>query len=354
MATLSVDEINRVGMRPAYAAAEAGGDQFTPGQATLLHIKNAGGGAVTVTVATHPKLVPDLQAVDLAVSVPAGQERLIGPFPKSAFEDLDHRVHVAYSGVSGVTIAALTVPSATATIPIPLNTAPPSIAYDNAVPGETLTALTGTWTTSGPPTFSYQWARCDAAGANGVDIVGATSPTYLLTEADLDSTLRVRVTATDVFGSAAVTTFATGLVHFPSQNIFIDPFLGSVSQVNWSTFSQNAAFYFGGAVASTTAQNSEVTYEFYAEAGVYTLDMLLSNSNNRGVYTIFIDGVQLDTQIDGYSASATIPRATVANIQIPTTGMHTIRLLMATKNAASSGYEGCVSAITLTRAGELA
>lgn len=63
--------------------------------------------------------------------------------------------------------------------------------------GRTVTTSNGTWTSDDPLSFAYQWRRCDAAGANCVDIVGATSNSYTIVQADVGARLRSRVTATE-------------------------------------------------------------------------------------------------------------------------------------------------------------
>jgi hypothetical protein len=77
--------------------------------------------------------------------------------------------------------------------------------------GQTLTATPGTWTAP-DATFGYQWQHCDAAGANCVDVPGATIQTYAVTAADVGATLHVVVTATNRFGSAPGTSTQTGVV----------------------------------------------------------------------------------------------------------------------------------------------
>lgn len=95
------------------------------------------------------------------------------------------------AGAVGVT-AAVVISSVLA----PSNTAVPSLS-GTAQEGQTLSATVGTW--SGTPTISYtyQWRRCDAAGANCSNISGATGSTYALATADVGSTVRVVVTASN-------------------------------------------------------------------------------------------------------------------------------------------------------------
>ena len=69
--------------------------------------------------------------------------------------------------------------------------------------GSTLTANPGTWNGTPTITYTYQWQRCDTAGANCVNIPGETGSTYTLTPADVGSTIRVLVTAVNDAGSSA-------------------------------------------------------------------------------------------------------------------------------------------------------
>lgn len=92
----------------------------------------------------------------------------------------------------------------------PSNTSPPTISGTAQV-GQTLTASKGTWTGK-KLKYSYQWRRCDTAGANCVAISGATSSSYLLVSADQGHTIRVAVTARNSAGSATATSAATAVV----------------------------------------------------------------------------------------------------------------------------------------------
>jgi hypothetical protein len=93
----------------------------------------------------------------------------------------------------------------------PVNTAVPTVT-GTAQDTHQLTAGTGTWTGSTPITYSYQWKRCDGAGANCTDISGATGSTYMVVSADVGATVVVSVTASNGAGSASASTVATAVV----------------------------------------------------------------------------------------------------------------------------------------------
>jgi hypothetical protein len=83
---------------------------------------------------------------------------------------------------------------------VPVNTAAPTIS-GSAKTGQALTAGTGSWAES-PTGYAYRWQRCDTTGANCAPIETATAPTYTVKSADIGSTLRVAVTASNAAGSS--------------------------------------------------------------------------------------------------------------------------------------------------------
>jgi hypothetical protein len=95
----------------------------------------------------------------------------------------------------------------------PSNTQPPAISGE-AVVGSTLSATTGTWTGTEPIVYSYRWRRCNATGGSCVDIPGgaANDQTYQVRTADVNFTLRVRVTARNSDGSDSAQSGPTGRV----------------------------------------------------------------------------------------------------------------------------------------------
>jgi hypothetical protein len=92
----------------------------------------------------------------------------------------------------------------------PTNTATPTIS-GTAQDGSTLTVSQGTWTDS-PTSFAYAWSRCDANGDNCAVVAGATASSYTVQSADVSSTLRLTVTATNVDGSGQATSAPTAVV----------------------------------------------------------------------------------------------------------------------------------------------
>ncbi len=105
--TLTVQEITRSGINPALTAANEDGHTITnDGRRTFFYVYNGDDEAVTVTFAT-PNTVDDLAISDRAVSVPAGEYRMVGPFPTSYYGTT---LTVTFSAVDSVTCGAFKVP----------------------------------------------------------------------------------------------------------------------------------------------------------------------------------------------------------------------------------------------------
>jgi hypothetical protein len=116
------------------------------------------------------------------------------------------------------TVLALPAGGSAVTQARPDNTTEPRITGAATV-GSTLTASQGTWTNA-PTSFAYQWVRCPRSGGqpNGADcatIGGATTTSYVVSTADVDRRLRVRVTASNADGSTTVASNATQAVRDP-------------------------------------------------------------------------------------------------------------------------------------------
>lgn len=107
MALLATQQVSINGLAPSYAAATGGGDTITCGDRVFLHVKNASGGAITVTVVT-PNTISGLAIADVAISVPATTgDRMIGPLTSALFDPGTGLASITYSGVTSLTVAAI-------------------------------------------------------------------------------------------------------------------------------------------------------------------------------------------------------------------------------------------------------
>lgn len=113
MAELTVEQITTDGLDPTLVAAEAGGDTFSqPNADVFLYVNNADTASkqVTVTAETTEKEVSNwgtLSASDVVVSVPGGEFRLIGPFPRGPYTT---NPAITYDDVTDLTIGAIQLP----------------------------------------------------------------------------------------------------------------------------------------------------------------------------------------------------------------------------------------------------
>lgn len=98
----------------------------------------------------------------------------------------------------------------------PVESTPPSIS-GTPQQGQTLTASPGSWGGTQPISYTYQWLRCNSSGASCAAIKGATGTSYVATSADVGSTLRVRVKATNSAGSSTAKSAQTTVVQAPSS-----------------------------------------------------------------------------------------------------------------------------------------
>lgn len=106
----------------------------------------------------------------------------------------------------------------------------------------------------------------------------------------------------------------------------------------------------GFSVQSNGAQNEEVTYKIFLNAGTYRCFVLADKDVNRGIYTITLNGSSIGTG-DGYNGSR-ISDAKIdinAALVIATSAVYTMNVKMATKNASSAGYYAVFRAVEFVR-----
>lgn len=109
MPLLATQVVSTAGLGATYSAAVAS-TTVTCGETTFLHVKNAAGSPMTVTLTSTAK-VRGQTAADVVVSVPATTgDRMIGPISKELFAGAaDGTCAVTYSSTTSVTVAAIRI-----------------------------------------------------------------------------------------------------------------------------------------------------------------------------------------------------------------------------------------------------
>jgi chitodextrinase len=188
---------------PIYAYAEAGTTGVSQVRFYLDDPKMSG----------PPRQVEKNPPYDFA----GGSNTAANPFDTSKITDGVHSVTAVVDLVAGeprVISASFTVANTS-----PVNLTPPAISGVGRE-GETLSASTGAWTGS-PTAFAYEWRRCNVSGSACTAIASATSPTYRAASADVGSTLRVVVTATNSYGSTSAPSAPLLVASLPSTGALL-------------------------------------------------------------------------------------------------------------------------------------
>lgn len=99
-----------------------------------------------------------------------------------------------------------------------------------------------------------------------------------------------------------------------------------------------------------TAQNSYADLKLAIPAGTYNVEAVGSKNTDKGVLTVQLNGVTGPT-VDCYNAGGSLPTSSLlaSPLNVPYTGVHTLRLTNPTKNGSSSGYEIALSALQLRK-----
>jgi hypothetical protein len=102
-----------------------------------------------------------------------------------------------------------------------------------------------------------------------------------------------------------------------------------------------ANLYSGAIYLTVAGVGGWIEWAWSGSAGTYGIELVHSKANNIGIATVSIDGAALATTIDGYSTSGTNVFdnvATITGVAVATSGVHTIRVSVLGKNAASSSW----------------
>jgi hypothetical protein len=133
----------------------------------------------------------------------------------------------------------------------PENTVLPKASPNAPRQGSTELAGHGTWTNE-PTGYSYQWQRCNAAGAECAAIGGASAGTYVPGLADSGHTLRVSVTARNATGEGTAVSPATEVV----PSVKRPEIVPAPSAKEPLPFSGTGGFRFEGSVGFVVVCNS--------------------------------------------------------------------------------------------------
>lgn len=95
----------------------------------------------------------------------------------------------------------------------PTNTTPPLVSGGGHA-GQTMSGTPGAWSGMQPMSLAYQWQRCNTSGGGCQKLIGATSTTYVVQDADVGSTLELAVTASNGGGSRTAASAATGPMQY--------------------------------------------------------------------------------------------------------------------------------------------
>lgn len=198
----------------------------------------------------------------------------------------------------------------------PVNTVAPVVS-GTANFGSTLTTTNGTWTGVPTPTFTYQWQRVTT------NISGATSSTYIPVQADVGSTLRCVVTATNVISAVSANSNSTasvaaivpgaptiGTATATSSSTASVPFTAPASD-GGSTITSYTATSSPSGITGTVSQagSGTITVSGLASSTSYTFTVTATNSvgtslassASNSITTLAPSGQQEFTSVGTYS-----------------------------------------------------
>ena len=106
-------------------------------------------------------------------------------------------------------------------------------------------------------------------------------------------------------------------------------------------------FTYFSAVSDGT-QHASIDYTVDLSPGTWSLKFFGYRGPGLGIATIKLDGTTIGT-IDLYAAAPAAYDTTITGIHVTVDGEQTLQVVMATKNASSSGYQGNASWFTMWR-----
>lgn len=107
---LLAPQIPRVtGTTATFTSAAGGGDTVAPSPTGVLHVRNAGGSSINVTIVVPGTDEFGQARPDIVRAVAAGAHEMIGPLSSPLLADpTDGLIDITYSAVTSVTVAYIT------------------------------------------------------------------------------------------------------------------------------------------------------------------------------------------------------------------------------------------------------
>ncbi len=136
----------------------------------------------------------------------------------------------------------------------PISIAPPKIEGLSAV-GEKITATTGTFAAYPEPIYSYQWQKCTSVDITSCSIIqNANAKELTLSASELNSYIRVMVTASNSLGVKGTPSALTNLITNPSApSVLANPAISGVP-VDRAILATSSGTWSGVPTPTTTAQ----------------------------------------------------------------------------------------------------
>jgi len=108
VADLTVQVIALTGLKATYAGCTEAGDAVVNDGRIFLHFVNGATEAIVTVDSVRP--CDQGSDHDVVVTVPANEEKMIGPFNKDRFNDANAKLQITYSNVTTITVAAIRLP----------------------------------------------------------------------------------------------------------------------------------------------------------------------------------------------------------------------------------------------------
>ena len=152
-----------------------------------------------------------------------------GPTYAPGAADVGSTLRLHVDAVNGVGSASANSAVTAVVTVAPSNTSLPAVSGTAQV-GQVLSGDNGSWDGTTPITYADQWMRCETDGTSCVAIPSATAPSYAPVLADVGSTLRLRVSASNVAGTVSASSAASAVVTVAPSNTEL-PSVSGTAQV---------------------------------------------------------------------------------------------------------------------------